>query len=225
LAANRWHLVGVCTDITDRKKAEEELHYVITGARCLLWHSIVEEVNGQIMWNIKISNEESMQEFLPLTPRPGQSWADAWFETKVPEDSRRMDETSAKALRTGQSGYSQEFRCRRGDGEIRWLFEDVRIEPLKPGVWHLVGICADITQRKKAEEERERLIRELQDALAKVKLLSGMLPICASCKKVRDDDGYWNQIDTYIRDHADVEFSHGICPDCAKRLYPEYTGG
>jgi PAS domain-containing protein len=224
LGPNRWHLVGVCTDITDRKKAEEELHYVITGAHCLLWHSIVEEVNGQFMWNIKISNEDSMQDFLPLKPKLGQSWADAWFECKLPEDGKRMDVTSEAALRGGQRGYSQEFRCKRADGEIRWLYEDVRIEPLKPGVWHLVGICADITQRKKAEEEREKLIRELQEALAKVKLLSGLLPICAACKKVRDDDGYWNQIDTYIRDHAEVEFSHSICPDCAKRLYPEYTG-
>jgi len=54
-----------------------------------------------------------------------------------------------------------------------------------------------------------------------VKTLSGMLPICAACKKVRDDSGYWNQIETYVRDHSDAQFSHGICPDCAKTLYPD----
>jgi hypothetical protein len=62
--------------------------------------------------------------------------------------------------------------------------------------------------------------RELEEALDKVKILSGYLPICASCKKIRDDKGYWNQIEMYIRDHSEAEFSHGICPECAKKLYP-----
>lgn len=61
---------------------------------------------------------------------------------------------------------------------------------------------------------------ELMEALEKVKKLSGMLPICASCKKIRDDEGYWHQVEAYIREHADVEFSHGICPDCSRKLYP-----
>ena len=86
--------------------------------------------------------------------------------------------------------------------------------------------CAEIIGSRKAakrhEEEREKLIGELQEALAKVKLLSGLLPICASCKKIRDDKGYWNQIESYIRDHSEAEFSHGICPECAEKIYPKY---
>ena len=70
-------------------------------------------------------------------------------------------------------------------------------------------------------QEKEQLIFELQGALTKVKTLSGLLPICASCKKIRDDSGYWNRIESYIGKHADVQFSHGICPDCARELYPE----
>jgi len=80
----------------------------------------------------------------------------------------------------------------------------------------------EIDQRKRVEEEREKLIDELQEALKKVKTLSGLLPICASCKKIRDDSGYWNQIEVYIRDHSDAIFSHGICPNCAKELYPDF---
>jgi PAS domain S-box-containing protein len=79
----------------------------------------------------------------------------------------------------------------------------------------------DITDAKRTEKERERIIAELQDALNKVRTLSGLLPICASCKKIRDDKGYWNQIESYIHKHSDAVFSHGICPDCAKRLYPD----
>lgn len=81
---------------------------------------------------------------------------------------------------------------------------------------------ADIVMLRRAEEEREKLILELQSALNKVKLLSGLLPICASCKKIRDDNGYWNQIESYIKDHSEAEFSHSICPDCVKKLYPEF---
>jgi hypothetical protein len=69
----------------------------------------------------------------------------------------------------------------------------------------------------------ERLKRKIAEALANVKVLSGLLPVCASCKKIRDDKGYWSQIETYIRDHSEADFSHGICPECVRRLYPEYA--
>ena len=87
---------------------------------------------------------------------------------------------------------------------------------------HLVESFLDISDRKQAEEEREKLIAELQDALAKIKTLSGMLPICSACKKIRDDKGYWNQLESFIRDHSEAEFSHSMCPECAKRLYPNF---
>ncbi|MGO9016206.1 MAG: response regulator [Dissulfurispiraceae bacterium] len=77
-------------------------------------------------------------------------------------------------------------------------------------------------ERKQLENEKEHLIRELQESLAKVKRLSGLLPICASCKKIRDDKGYWNQVETYLSEHSDAKFSHGICPECGKKLYPEF---
>ncbi|MBF0476201.1 MAG: hypothetical protein HQK59_10270 [Deltaproteobacteria bacterium] len=84
-----------------------------------------------------------------------------------------------------------------------------------------LGCLADVSKEMEAEEERKRLVIELQEALNKVKLLSGMLPICAACKKIRDDQGYWTQIESYIRKHSEAQFTHGICPDCAKRLYPD----
>jgi len=71
-------------------------------------------------------------------------------------------------------------------------------------------------------QELRRLNAELQKALAEVKRLSGLLPICSACKKIRDDEGYWHQVEVYIRDHSDADFSHGLCPDCAQKLYPDY---
>lgn len=76
----------------------------------------------------------------------------------------------------------------------------------------------DITARKAAEAEQERLIRELQEALAKVKTLSGLVPICAWCKKIRDDQGFWKQVEVFIQSHSDAVFTHGVCPDCMKKL-------
>jgi hypothetical protein len=69
------------------------------------------------------------------------------------------------------------------------------------------------------------LIHDLQDALANVKSLSGLLPICASCKKIRDDKGYWSQVESYIQSHSDATFTHGICPDCIKKFYPDLAAG
>jgi len=82
-------------------------------------------------------------------------------------------------------------------------------------------IIRDISERKAAETERERLITELQVALGKIKTLSGLLPICASCRKIRDEKGAWSSLESYIVTHTNADFSHGICPACRARLYPE----
>lgn len=78
--------------------------------------------------------------------------------------------------------------------------------------------------KEELEELVEQRTQKLQEAVSKVKVLSGFLPICASCKKIRDDKGYWNQIESYIREHSEAEFSHGICPECAEKMYPELYG-
>jgi len=84
------------------------------------------------------------------------------------------------------------------------------------------GAVIDITDRKQAEADRDKLILELQETLDRIKTLSGLLPICAHCKNIRDDKGYWNRIETFIRDHSEAEFSHGICPECAKKFYTDF---
>ncbi|WP_449246057.1 c-type heme family protein [Desulfarculus baarsii] len=82
-------------------------------------------------------------------------------------------------------------------------------------------LVAEMTERERAEAQREELIAELRQALSEINQLSGLLPICASCKKIRDDKGYWQQIENYISTHSEAEFTHGICPECIKKLYPE----
>jgi PAS domain S-box-containing protein len=83
-------------------------------------------------------------------------------------------------------------------------------------------LVQEIGERQKAEDKLAGLVMELQDALTKVKTLSGLLPICAACKKIRDDKGYWTQVEVYVSEHSEADFTHSICPDCAQRLYPDY---
>ncbi len=117
-----------------------------------------------------------------------------------------------------------------GDG-----YFNVRGVPLKRGneITGAIYISEDVTELKKAQEEltlhKERLeelvkarTAELQSALSNVKTLSGFLPICSSCKKVRDDKGYWNQVEAYLKDHSELVLSHSVCPECARELYPEF---
>ena len=86
----------------------------------------------------------------------------------------------------------------------------------------IIWVARDITARKQAELQNEKVIGQLQDALNHVKKLHRLLPICSACKKIRDDDGYWSQVEDYISKNSDIEFTHGICPDCMNELYPEF---
>jgi sigma-B regulation protein RsbU (phosphoserine phosphatase) len=111
---------------------------------------------------------------------------------------------------------------------------DYLAKPYDPGELNArvsVGLRVIETQAKLAGRtrelqralwEQERLALELRNTLSQVKTLHGLLPICASCKKIKNDKGYWEQMEVYIRDHSEADFSHGICPECAQKLYPEY---
>ena len=119
---------------------------------------------------------------------------------------------------------THEFSVKRKDGTTFPV--EVSVSNVQNSEAEIVGKMAsfvDITRRKRAEKDREKLIRKLERALNKIKTLRGLIPICAACKKIRDDKGYWHQVEIYIRDHSEADFSHGICPDCFKKLYPQFT--
>jgi PAS domain S-box-containing protein len=137
-------------------------------------------------------------------------------------DERELIARHLKEEMESREALSIDFRILTRTGEERWIAHVC--QPVYSTDGTLLGRRAtnrDITKRKHAMEEREKLVVELQDALAKVKTLSGLLPICASCKKIRDDKGYWTQLEAYIRDHSEAEFSHSICPECKEKIYRE----
>lgn len=113
-----------------------------------------------------------------------------------------------------------ETKHRRSDG----TFLDVEINACGvqlDGVWYLYASSRDITERKRIESELEAERQQLQNALDEVKTLRGIVPICANCKKVRDDQGYWSQVEQYVSAHTEAKFSHSLCPGCAHEFYPE----
>ncbi len=125
-------------------------------------------------------------------------------------------------LRTGEP-VSAEHEHHDKDGNP--VYVEVSAYPIKDStgkIIRFVHISKNISERKNLEKERERLIKELQDALAEIRTLKGIIPICSCCKNIRNDRGYWQQMEAYISQNSEAKFTHGICPDCAKKLYPDY---
>jgi hypothetical protein len=109
------------------------------------------------------------------------------------------------------------------DGQTNWTWTTkVPLRDDSSQIVGLVGITRDINDLMNAQTARDKLIKELQNALADVKTLSGLVPICANCKQIRDDKGFWTQVEFYIQQRSEARFTHGICPDCMKKLYPDF---
>ena len=137
--------------------------------------------------------------------------------------SNNSEHPSIQAHRAALEGEARNFEVWvEVRGEPRLL--RAHVEPLRDAsqaIRGVVGVALDLTERVRAEAERERLIEDLQQALDRVKVLSGLIPICSHCKAVRDDNGYWQQVDAFMREHSDAKLSHAICPECAQKLMPD----
>jgi len=143
------------------------------------------------------------------------------FEFVHPDDRERTLEQNRK-VRAGEQalGFENRYRCK--DGSYRWLLWNATAD-----IDHQViySVARDITERKQAEQEREQLLQELQAALAEVRELQKTLPICMYCKKIRDDENYWQTVEAYISHHTHTRFSHAICPSCYQTVIEPQFGG
>ena len=226
-------LVGISQDITDCKRAESALAdsqrrlsdiieflpdstFVIDrDGSVIAWNRAVEAMTGvdkreilgkggyahavpfygasrPMLIDLVLNRDEEYEaKYLSITEDQGQLIASVSFNPSMGDKGRYLESSAA--------------RLYGANGNVVGAIESIR----------------DITALKDVEQERERLIADLREAVAKVRTLSGLLPICASCRKVRDDKGYWSQIESYIREHTDVGFSHGLCPECMDKIYGE----
>jgi PAS domain S-box-containing protein len=141
-----------------------------------------------------------------------------FIEFVHPDDRERTLRQNAIVRGGGQAlGFENRYQCR--DGTYRWFLWNAAPDPIGGVIY---SVARDITERKRADEERERLVSELQAALAEVRTLQAILPICSYCKSIRDDEDYWHSVEGYISRHTGSRFSHSICPSCyATKVQPQ----
>jgi len=205
-------------DITERKQIEEKLRQLSLAVEQSPASIVITNCAGDI--------EYVNPRFVEVT---GYTLAEVLGKNpRILKSGEMSPEAYGVLWQTITAGYEWrgEFHNKKKNGELYWEFASISsIRDPAGRITHYVGVKEDITARKQTEAERDILIHDLQDALANVKSLSGLLPICANCKKIRDDKGYWSQVESYIQTHTEATFTHGICPDCVKKLYPDLVKG
>ena len=181
------------------QRTTDQLRRTAAGARCILWYAEIEgrgkwRENPDFNYRIDVLDRQAAQNVMPLDLRPDQTYFNAWAHSRHPDDDKQMFITMSTALLNGDPGYKQEFRCTDKNGQLRWLREEVSIEPLAPGRWRAFGVCTDITQAKEVEsrlvasqaqaedlaERYRRLIQELDHRVRNN--LAGLLSLIDAIK-------------------------------------------
>ncbi len=227
---NRF-IVGIAHDITERKLAEQALAdsqrrladiieflpdstwAIDTEGRVVAWNRAIEKITG-----IKKKDILGKGNYAYSIPFYGKR-RPTLIDLALKRDERYENEYLFVKEVNGELIASVSFSPSFGKDGTYLEGKAAKLYDSEGNVVGAIESVRDITAMKRAEIDRERLIAELQEALANVQTLSGLLPICASCRKIRDDKGYWDQIESYIKRHTEVRFSHGLCPECAEKLY------
>ena len=176
-------------------------------------------------WHLDISTNkltwsDAVYEIFGIKKEGFKATYEAFLDTVHPDDKELVNDAYNHAIQNNIP-YEVVHRIIRADGRVRVVREksenilDANGRPL-----HSFGIVQDITEAHQQEQQKERLIKQLQKSLDEVKILRGILPICLFCKKIRDDDGYWAGVDEYVKQHSELVLTDSICPDCIARHAP-----
>lgn len=220
--------IGSCIDITDSRTArerlreqEERLERVVSGS-----------TDGFFDWDLDsghVARSPRVAEMLGLRPLDLAPTVDAFLACVHPDDAAALGAALRAAAADPETLLLHEFRARAADGTYRWLLGRAKRATSRAGrAASLSGTVTDVTQRHRAEEQaaadlarNEQLVAQLRESLQHVKALSGLLPICMHCHRIRNDAGYWDRLEKYISERTDASFTHSLCPECCEEHYPE----
>ncbi len=211
-------ILGHIRDITERKKMEETLKWSEDKYR-----KIFENVQD-IFYQTGINGD--IIEISPSIERYSGFSREELIGSPVENVYVNPNDRTIMMRTIKEQGEIVDYEIQLKSKDDRVIFTSVNAHILFDSNGKPIGIegsLRDITERKKMEKEREKLIATLQESLDNVKILSGLVPICSSCKKIRDDKGFWNQLEAYLAKHSEVKFTHGMCPDCMAKYYPGYV--
>ena len=214
-ATGHLEAIGVSRDVTERKRAEIALE--AADQRLRQAEAFARFGHWQLALSDRIMHaSDGAMEIYGVTER---SLPLSTVRACALPECRRALEDALRALIEEGKPYDLEFEIRRvSDGQVVTVHSKARYDEANGTIF---GVLQDITARKRIEREREKLIEQLRRALEQIKTLRGIVPICACCKKIRDDHGFWEQVEAYVSRHTEAEFSHGICPACLEKFYPE----
>jgi PAS domain S-box-containing protein len=215
-------VIVIASDITPLERAEQALR--ASEERLALALDAAEY--GVWDWNVatgEVAYDDRWLRILGFARGDVPADIDTWRSRVHPDDLASVDAAMAAHWRGETEAFAAEHRLRRKDGTFLWVLTRGRIVARGPEgrPLRIAGTQRDVSDRKRADAEREALIAQLQKALADVRTLSGLLPICFECKQIRDDRGTWRQLEDYLEERSGAQFSHGLCRDCASRLHAE----
>ncbi len=208
---------------------EDELYKLIKKDASIFKFLQIGSLDGIWYWDLENPENEWMSpEFwhlLGYSSDKKKHLASEWQDIINKDDLDVAIENFTKHCEDPNHPYDQIVRYRHKNGSTVWVrCRGIAIRDKDGNPIRMLGAHNDITALKRTEAALKQRTKELEEANLKLqKTISGIIPICASCKQIRDDDGYWNQVESYISQHSDITFSHGICPACAKKLYPDFV--
>jgi PAS domain S-box-containing protein len=220
-------VLGVARDVTRSKQVEmalrqsqAHLQFLMTASPAVIYSFKAQKHSSGITFQGANFISGNLKAILGYETEELLNNPAGWFELVHPEDREII--LNGNQVLYDRGSLVIEYRFRHKNGAYRWLHDEMKLQyRSENGFWEAVGAWFDVTERKGMQEALRETNQQLREERDKVKTLQKLVPICSYCKDIRDDQGFWQQVELYVREHTGAEFSHGICPECLRIHHPE----